>query len=239
MVIQLVHLSADGSRASVVNLPTDLYLSDPVRPAKEPGSIRLVDAYRADGIPRLVTVIDEALQVNIDHAAQVGVAGYARVTDRLGGVDMASGHGVRHFTGAQAQHFTTDTQNSSIEYGRLNQFWLKAILTETMKPSVLLNPFTMLGLLRDTKPNLVVDEQFTNGAMRGLLWKARHLRPSTIRFITVPHRGYATRTEQHKGNHGKVERTRIKVLLPDAPGLRQLGAAIRGDNDSGLAVFDN
>ena len=237
MVIQLVHLAADGANASVINLPTDTYLPDPTRPAKDHGSVRLVDAYRAAGIPRLVKVIDHALDLDIDHAAQIGVAGYARVTDRLGGVDMPTTKGARHFTGAQAQRYTSDTSTTSIESGRLNQVWLKAMLTETMTPSVLLNPFSMIGLLKDTKPNLVIDDQFTNGALRDLLWKARHLRASTIRFITVPHRGYATRTEEHKDKHGKVEHTRIKVLLPDTAGLRQLGAAIRTDNDAGIAVF--
>ena len=243
MVIQLVHVSADGADADVVNLPTDLYLPDAGTSAKHRGSRRLVDAYRSAGIPRVATMVQSALGINIDHVAQVGFAGYVRVTDRLGGVDMPSDQGLRHFTGAQAERYTTEDAASSIAAGRANQQWLKAMLTSALTPSVLLNPFTLVGLLRDTKPNLVLDDGFTNGALRGLLWRSRHLRPSSIRFVTVPYVRYATRTmvsttTKADGKEKKV-RTRAKVLLPDVPGLEQLGAAVRIDNDSGVAVFDH
>lgn len=246
MVLQLVHLSASGANASVINLPTDLYLPDPTQPPDTGGSQRLVDAYRTAGVPRLVETVQDSLGIDVDHVAQVGFAGYVRVTDRLGGVDMPSDQGVRHFTGDQAERYTTTSAGSSIAAGRANQEWLKAMLTSALTPSVLLNPFTMVGLLKDTKPNLVLDDEFTNGALRSLLWRSRHLRPSSIRFLTAPSVRYAVRTlvRRTTGSGGadgtkKTERTKVKVLLPDLAGLKQLGVAVRADNDSGIAVFDN
>jgi len=243
MVLQLVHVSADGANASVINLPTDLFLPAPSDATGDAGPQRLVDAYRTAGVPRLVATVQDALGIDVDHAAQVGFAGYVRVTDRLGGIDMPSDQGIRHFTGAQAEHYSTSTADTSIAAGRANQEWLKAMLTSAMTPGVLLNPFTMVGLLKDTKPNLVLDDEFTNGGLRGLLWRSRHLRPSSIRFLTAPSTGYAARTlvEHTTKPDGtkKTVRTRIRVLLPDLAGLKQLGAAVRADNDSGIAVFDN
>ena len=202
---------------------------------------------RANAYARVKRLVDsrviQGFTIDVDHAAQVGFAGYVRVTDRLGGIDMPSDQGIRHFTGAQAEHYSTSTADTSIAAGRANQEWLKAMLTSAMTPGVLLNPFTMIGLLKDTKPNLVLDDEFTNGGLRSLLWRSRHLRPSSIRFLTAPSTGYAARTllEHTTKPDGtkKTVRTRIRVLLPDLAGLKQLGAAVRSDNDSGIAVFDN
>lgn len=222
MVIQLVHLAAGGTQAAVINLPRDLLLTG----AGGAGSETLQAAYDTNGDSAVVDLIQQALGITVDHVSQISFTGYAKVTDTLGGVDLPTLQGVRSFTGAQALQYTAATDVSSIESGRRNQQWLKAILTETFTPSVLLNPFRLLALLHDTTPNLVLDEGFTTGALRSLVLTARHLRPSTIRYLTAPYRGYADRHRQ-------------RVLLPDEAALRQLGAAVAADNASGIAVFDN
>lgn len=242
MIVQLVHLSANGGAAAVINLPRDLYLPEP--PARSAtrtgrvgtangvtatGSRTLQEAYAKGGEPLLVETVQADLGVSIEHVAQIGFAGYVRVTDRLGGVTMPTPDGPRSFTGPQALSYvdaTTGLANGDITNGSRNQQWLKAMIEGAFTPHVLLNPFQLIGLLHDTTPNLVLDDAFTVGELRRLGWKARHLRPDSIRYLTAPYRGF-------------VQRKGATVLMPNLTELHQLGSAVRRDDASGIASFDN
>lgn len=226
LVVQLVHLAADGRRAAVVHVPRDMWLPQPGTGGA--GSWTLADAYRVGGGPKVVETVQLDLGVTVQHVVQVSFSAYRRVTDRIGGVDLPTADGARHFTGAQALRYADapGLPQGTIETGHRHQEWLKAMLGEALTPGSVLNPLRVLGLLRDTTPRTVVDDTFTAGAMRGLGWRSRHLRPDAIRYLTAPYRGF-------------VERSGRRVLLPDAQPLAQLGAALRTDNQSAIAGFDN
>lgn len=233
LVVQLVHVSADGHSAAVVNLPRDLLLAAPVdletEPAGSAGSRTVADAYRADGNALLDETVQQALGLNIDHIVQVSFSAYQHVTDRLGGVDMPTAEGERHFTGSQALAYAdaADLPGGTVETGQRHQQWMKAMIADALHPLSLLNPFRLVGLLHDTTPRMVVDDSFTSGAMRGLAWHSRHLGAAGIRYLTAPHGAYGTRTGVGR------------VLLPNAAALRQLGEALRTDNAAAIATFDN
>jgi anionic cell wall polymer biosynthesis LytR-Cps2A-Psr (LCP) family protein len=223
LVVQLVHLSADGTDAAVVHVPQDMYLAAPGG-----GAQPLVDAYREGGNRGLVAMLQLDLGLTVDHVVQVSFSAYRRVTDRLDGVDLPTAAGLRHFTGAQALAYADEPNlpQGSIDTGHRHQEWLKAMLREALTPTRLLNPFDLVGLLHDTTPRTIVDDTFSTSAMRGLAWRARHLRADDIRYLTAPHRGFA-------------QRGFSRVLLPDATALAQLGVALRTDNQSAIAGFDN
>jgi LCP family protein required for cell wall assembly len=236
MVVQVVHLSADGLQAAMVYLPRDLFITAPHGSAsKAPrgapvGRTTLAAVYHAGGNPLLVQAIQDNLGLRIDHVIQVGFTGYSLVTDRLGGVDMPVGNDLRHFTGPQALAYadaTTGLVNGDVDTGQRHQAWLKAMLQGALTPSIVLNPFQLIGLLHDLTPSLVLDESLSTGTVRHLAWSSRHLRPDTIRYLTAPHTRFVRRPPLGK------------VLLPDASALRQLGAAMRTDNQSAIASFDN
>ena len=182
--------------------------------------------YLHSGATALATDLQTVLGVTIAHVVQVEYAGYVAATDRLGGIDVTTGKGTQHISGEQARSYVDQPGISSVVAGQRNQHWLRGMLESAFTPGVLLNPFKIIGLLHDFVPNLVLDDAFTTGAIRSLAWHSRGLSPSQTRYLTVPYKGYAP-------VDGGV------VLLPDLAGMRQLGAAIRADNDSGIAVFDN
>jgi LCP family protein required for cell wall assembly len=224
-VVQLVHLSADRRQAAVVNVPRDLLLPAPSGTGAR-GRETPVRAYARGGDPALVQLLSSALGVRVDHVVQVEFSAYARVTDRLGGVDMPTAAGVRHFSGDTALRYVDDpaAPGGTVETGHRHQQWLKAMLAATVRPSVLLDPFTLLGLLRDTTSRMVVDDTFTTGAMRGLLWSFRRLGPDAIHYLTAPYR-----------RHAEVDGAR--VLLPATSSLGQLAQALHSDNQAALATF--
>lgn len=230
IVIQLVHLSEDGSHAAVVQFPRDLYLSTPTADPQTRDLQTLENTYQAGGNPLLVRTLQDDLGLRIDHVAQVSFDGYVAVTDRIGGVIVPTAQGQRHFAGKQMLAYadaTTGLVNGDVDTGNRHQQWLKQMLAGSLTPGMLINPVHLIGLLRDTTGNLVVDDTFTNRDMRHLMWDARHLRPSAIRYLTAPFRKFA-----HRPRAGRV-------LLPQRKELRQLGQALRTDDEAGVATFDN
>jgi anionic cell wall polymer biosynthesis LytR-Cps2A-Psr (LCP) family protein len=226
LVVQLVHLSADFRQAAVVNVPRDMWLPQPG--TNGAGSWTLLDSYRVGGVREVVDTLQLDLGLTVDHAVQISFSAYRRVTDRVGGVDLPTADGPRHFTGAQALSYADapDLPQGTIDTGHRHQAWLKAMLGEALTPGSVLNPLRLVGLLHDTTSRTVVDDTFTTGAMRSLAWHARHLRSDSIRYLTAPYRGFGSRSGR-------------RVLLPDAQPFAQLGVALRTDNQSAIASFDN
>jgi len=222
MVVQLVHIGADGTHAALVDVPRDLLL-----PAfgGQPRTT-LAARYLKTGASGVSSELQALFGITIEHVVQADYAGYVKATDRLGGIDVNTATGIQHYTGAQALAFVDQSSISSIVAGQRNQHWLRGMIEGIFTPGVLLNPFKIVGLLHDFMPNLLLDDAFTTGAIRSLAWHSRGLSPSQTRYLTVPHGQYEPAT-------GGV------VLQSDLAGMRQLGAAIRADNDSGIAVFDN
>lgn len=222
MVVQLIHLSVDGMHASLIDIPRDLLL-----PAHAgAGRATIATTYSRSGAQALASQVQDALRITLTHVLQVDFAGYVRATDRLGGVDVRTETGLRRLSGDQARAYVDQAGIASIVTGQRAQHWLRGIVEATLTPGVVLNPLKLLGLLHDMTPNLVLGDTLTNGAIRSLVWHARGLSPSQTRYLSVPVLGY-----RRIGG--------ATVLLPDTQGIRQLGGAIRADNDSGIAVFGN
>jgi len=222
MTVQLVHLGAGGDTASLIDIPRDLMLPAAAGESRATVAVR----YLRVGSGALAADLQVILGITIAHVVQVDYAGYVRASDRLGGVDVHTETGIRRMSGAAVRDYVDQAGLPGVVAGQRNQHWLRGIIEGALTPAVLLNPFRIIGLLHDMVPNLVVDEALTSGAIRSLAWHSRGLSPSQTRYLTVPYRRYAP----VKGG---------TVLLPDLPAMRQLGAAVRADNDSGIAVFDN
>ena len=222
MVLQLIHLSDDGTHASLIDIPRDLLL--PARTGA--GRATIAATYARAGTQAVASEVQDALGITLTHVLQVDFAGYVRATDRLGGVEVRTETGVRHLTGDQARAYVDQTGVASIVTGQRAQHWLRGIVEATLTPGVILNPIKLVGLLHDMMPNLILDDTLTNGTIRSLAWHSRGLSPTQTRYLTVPVLGY-----RRIGG--------ATVLLPDTHAIRQLGAAIRADNDSGIAVFGN
>ncbi len=222
MVVQLVHIGANGANTSLIDLPRDLVLPATEGQARATVGVR----YLRSGASGLNTSLQDLLGLTIDHVVLATYTGYAKATDRLGGVDINTVNGIEHLSGAQARAYVVQKGITSVDAGHRNQQWMRGMIEGSLTPGVLLNPFKIIGLLRDLTPNLVVDDGFTTGAIRSLGWHSRGLSPQLTRYLTVPHKDY-------------VPAGGGRVLMPDVAAIRQLGAAIRADNDSGIAVFDN
>lgn len=102
--ILLVHLPADGSKATIVSFPRDSYVNIPGykknkinaayadgaclpegKPERDCGSALSKEA-RSDGAQVLIRTVSELTQLHIDHYVEVSLLGFYTISNALGGV---------------------------------------------------------------------------------------------------------------------------------------------------------
>jgi len=226
-VIQLVHISDDYKSIQVIHFPRDLYVSIPGH-----GKNKINAAYAFGGTPLLVTTLQNLLDVHIDHVAQIGFTGFAKVTDELGGVDVyvaqafdekGYGHftqGYHHMNGDQALGFVRERhqlKEGDIDRGRDQQAWIKAVLNKTLKAGTLLNPIKLTNILDDITRWTVVDNDMTTAYMRNTALKLRNIRGNDVTFFTAPFTGFG---------YNKVAGD---IDIVDTAGMKELGHALATD----------
>lgn len=228
-VIQLVHVSNDRKSVQVIHFPRDLYVSIPGR-----GKNKINAAYAYGGPQLLIRTLQDLLGIKIDHAAQIGFDGFAKLTDTVGGVDLyvpqayTDGSkkrwevGMQHMNGKQALGFVRERyqlREGDIDRGRNQQAWIKAIMAKTLKAGTLLNPIKLNSIVDDltSNDNLAVDKDMN---VQSLGWSMRNLRMGNVRFYTAPFSGY--------GNDPVAG----AIDIVDEPKMKALGQALYNDDFS-------
>ncbi|MGX7680070.1 LCP family protein [Jatrophihabitans sp. DSM 45814] len=91
--MMLMHVPADGSKATVISFPRDSYVDIPGH-----GKAKLNSAYtdglqdsngdKAAGASLLISTIENLTQLKIDHFVQVDLIGFYRISNAIGGVTV-------------------------------------------------------------------------------------------------------------------------------------------------------
>lgn len=231
-VIQLVHISNDRSKVSVVHFPRDLYVDIPGH-----GKNKINAAYAYGGPTLLIQTIEKLTNVHIDHVAQIGFSGFEKLTDHMGGVDIyvpqavnEKGYGtwskgMNHMNGIQARKYVQERHQlklGDIDRGKNQQAWILAIFQKAKSSGVLSNPMTITNITKDISNNLAVDKDFTTSYMTSLAYNLRNVSQQNITFYTVPYTGFG-----NEGSAGSVD-------YVDYPALKKLSEGLRKDDMSGV-----
>lgn len=231
-VIQLVHISNDRKKVSVVHFPRDLYVDIPGH-----GKNKINAAYAYGGPTLLVQTLEKLTNVHIDHVAQIGFSGFEKLTDHVGGVDIyvpqavdEKGYGtwakgMNHMNGEQARHYVQERHQlklGDIDRGKNQQAWILAIFQKAKSTGVLSNPMTITNITKDISNNLAVDKDFSTSAMTSLAYSMRGIKQQNITFYTAPYTGFG-----NEAGAGSVD-------YVDAPALKTLSEGLRKDDMSGV-----
>ena len=101
--MMIVHIPADGSRATLISLPRDSYVAIPgngmskLNSAYADGYLAAsggTDAKRAAGANLLVQTVQNLTGLHLDHYVQVGLIGFYRIAKAVGGVPVTLCHNV-------------------------------------------------------------------------------------------------------------------------------------------------
>jgi LCP family protein required for cell wall assembly len=205
--MMLVHVSGDRKWATVVSLPRDSYVTIPAftdstghpHPAQKN---KLNAAFAFGGAPLLIKTVQDATGIKIDHYVEVGFAGVVNVVNAVGGVDVCLPNAVNdaksglqlpagksHIYGDMGLAFVRARYiDPRADLGRMErqQQFLGSMFKEVTSAQTLLNPLKLNALLNAVLSSVHTDDGLNHDEILALVNSLRTLRPSSMRFLTVP-----------------------------------------------------
>jgi len=195
--LMIIHLAADQKSAAVISIPRDSWVDIPGH-----GKNKINAAYAFGGPSLLVQTVESLTQIRIDHYLAIDFAGFAAMTDAVGGVsvvipidsyDSASRKrwkaGPQRMNGKDALLFVRQRHGlpgGDFDRIRHQDLFLQALMTKTTGAGQLANPLALTRLLTAVTTSLSVDSGLTSGALRSLALSLRGLHGSAVQFMTVP-----------------------------------------------------
>lgn len=189
--IMLISKPSRG-KTSIISIPRDLYVEVPGY-----GSHKINSAFNMGGPQLLVRTVESVSGVHIDHYAEIGFGGFAKVVDSIGGIrvclktslrDPKAGlrlkAGCQKINGRQALGLvrSRDYPNADLQRVVNQRKVFAAIMAKAISPGVMLNPFRLVPFVNGVVDSLTVDE---NDHSWNLLLLALSLRGSPT-MATVP-----------------------------------------------------
>lgn len=206
----LVHIPADGSAASFVSIPRDLYVPIPGH-----GSNKLNSAFgfgyndtdgdeaakNSAGAQLLIQTISQTTGVQIDHYAEVNLLGFINLTTIVGGVevnlcepsqdDMSGADfeaGPQTISGAAALAFVRQRHHIGVNSTDLDrqvrqQAFIAGLLRNVLSSDLLLNPVKQREVIEQVGTSVAVDQGLDLFQLAGQM---QSVRPGNITFQTIP-----------------------------------------------------
>jgi LCP family protein required for cell wall assembly len=209
--MMVMHVPANGRKATVIAIPRDSYVAIPGH-----GMGKINSAYslgtnsahgdRAAGARLAVQTVQKLTGLTIDHFVQVDLIGFYRISNAIGGVQVNlcapakeanSGinlpAGISTIKGTQALAFVRQRYNFPDGLGDLDrihrqQYFLSAVFRKLSSAGVLLNPFKLQDLLKAVSTSLSMDK--TLDPLK-LAEQLQNLSAGNLAFTTIPTDGFA------------------------------------------------
>lgn len=194
--IMLLHVPSSGPPV-LVSIPRDSYLAIP-----GVGQDKVNAAFAVGNAPLLTQTVEQATGVRIDHYVEIGFAGFADITDAVGGVEVCLDApvsdplagidlpaGCQELDGQQALGFvrTRATALADIDRIRHQREFISALVDKATGVGTLVNPFRWFALMRAASGALEVGEGDHLWDVARLAWAMR----GDLQSTTVPVGGFA------------------------------------------------
>jgi LCP family protein required for cell wall assembly len=215
--ILLVHLPADGSKATAVSFSRDLNVFIPLLGRK--GKINsaypngacpkgcgpvLTKAQQRAGARALVDTVTQFSGLRIDHYVEVGLLGFYNITEVLGGVQICLNHAVNDpfsaidlpagrqtIKGRQAVAFVRQRHglpNGAFSRVQRQQYFLGAVFRKLTSAGTLVDPLKQQRLVKAVAGSLTMDPDLNP---LELARQMQNLTAGNLQFLTVPVTGVA------------------------------------------------
>jgi LCP family protein required for cell wall assembly len=231
--IMLVHISPGRHLVTVLSIPRDTMVpmyacsSGPGYPGQQadPNSEVQINSLLAIGGPVcLWEAVEQQTGIYIDHIIGIGMLGFVKVINDLGGVnvcvpfnvhDPVSGMnlpaGEQHINGIQALAFWRTREDigdgSDLQRIQRDQFLSAQVVKGVLTSGLLSNPFRLLSVVSDAAASLTTDNGMTVSDLVSIGESLRHLSSKNVQFITAPNEpwtGSAARVQFAQPQAGQV-----------------------------------
>lgn len=188
--MMILHVGPEGD--TLVSLPRDSWVTIPSFTGSEsgkdfesPGANKLNASYSMDGPTLLVRTVEYNTGLKIDHYAEIGFGGFAKIVDAVGGVEMDIPRDIKDensgadfeagrqtLDGKEALAFVRNRYEagSDLERTKNQQKFLSALADQTATPSTLLNPFKLYPTMGAGLDTLKVDKDMSLLDLMEMFW---------------------------------------------------------------------
>ena len=176
----------------MVSIPRDSYVPIPGN-----GTDKINAAFALGGAPLLAQTVEQATGLRLDHYAEIGFGGFARVVDALGGVTMCPTEpisdplagidlpaGCQKLDGRNALGYVRSRATPRADLDRMvnQREFMSALLHRAASPAVWLNPWRWYSVSQAAVKALAVDTDDHIWDLARLGWALR----GNTTTITVP-----------------------------------------------------
>jgi LCP family protein required for cell wall assembly len=207
--MMLMHVPANGSKATVISFPRDSYVRIPGHGmdklnAAYPLGVQDGKGNKSVGAQLLVKTIENLTGLSIDHFVQVDLLGFYRISNAIGGVTVCLNNAVKEansginlkkgnnvIKGTQALAFVRQRYglpNGDLDRIKRQQYFLSAVFRKMVSAGTLLNPFNLQKLLSAVTQSLTMDAKLNP---LKLAEQMQNLQAGNVRFTTIPTSGFA------------------------------------------------
>jgi LCP family protein required for cell wall assembly len=231
--IMLVHISPGRHQLTVISIPRDTmvpvyecdsgpgYTGQQANPA---GAVQINSLLQIGGATCLWKTVEQMTGVRIDHFIGIGMLGFVKVVNDLGGVnvcvpfsvkDPVSGlnlkTGEQHITGIQALAFWRTREDlgdgSDLQRIQRDQFMSAQVIKGVLHSGLLDNPIRLLRMVSDAAASMTTDAGMTVSDLVQIGQSFRNLSGQNVQFITMPNEPWtqnANRVQPMQPQAGEV-----------------------------------
>ncbi|MGA4841499.1 LCP family protein [Streptomyces sp. G45] len=191
--MMILHVADDGGN-TMISLPRDSNVTIPSFKGAESGKLypgtgrqtKLNAAYAEDGPELLVRTVEANTGLRIDHYAEIGFGGFAKIVDAVGGVEMdipkafkdkKSGAdfeaGKQKLNGEEALAFVRTRYafaGSDLDRTKNQQKFLAALANQAATPGTIINPFKLYPTMGAGLDTLIVDKDMDLMDVASMFW---------------------------------------------------------------------
>ncbi|MFE6888824.1 LCP family protein [Streptomyces sp. NPDC057694] len=206
----VLHLNADRTEATVVSIPRDTLVQRPSCPTESGGTTAVAynvmfnSAYSLGGPVCAVKTVETLTGVRMDHYLEVDFAGFAKLIDALGGVDITTDEdidddlsqlhldaGLHHLDGKTALAFarTRHGVGDGSDLGRikLQQQLVKALAEQVSGSGLLTSPTRLYKIADAATGSLTTDTGLDSlTKLSGLARSLQDLSGDSVKTVMMP-----------------------------------------------------
>jgi LCP family protein required for cell wall assembly len=214
--MMIVHVPADGTKATLISLPRDSYVSIPghgqsklnsAYPTGYSATSGSADNKRAAGAQLLMATVQNLTGLTVDHFVQVDLLGFYRISKAIKGVKVNmcaavkepdSGinlhKGVNSIEGKQAlafvrQRYNFPDGNGDLDRVQRQRYFLTAAFRKLVSAGVILNPIKLQHLLTAVQASIYLDDRLNPADLAAQM---QNLSADNIVGRTIPTDGFGT-----------------------------------------------
>ena len=210
--IMVVHIAPGHRGVTVVSIPRDTmvpvyecdsgpgYAGQQANPA---GAVQINSLLQIGGPTCLWKTVEQVTGIRIDHFIGIGLLGFVKVVNDLGGVkvcvpfnvkDSMSGlklnAGEQHISGVQALAFWRTREDlgdgSDLERIQRDQFMSAQVVKGVLHSGLLSNPIKLLNVVTDVAASMTTDSGMSVSDLVQIGQSFRSLSGQNVQFITAP-----------------------------------------------------